>query len=107
MPVVPLSEILNKHVPEGQRIDFLTIDVEGLDLDVLQSNDWQKFRPLVVLAETFGLSIEDLALDKLTEYMHSLGYIIYSKTVNTTFFVDEVVAQQASKRLSNNSDDNS
>ena len=107
MPIVPLSEILKKHVPEGKRIDFFTVDVEGLDLDVLQSNDWQKFRPLVVLAETFGLSFEDLATDKLTEYLHSLGYIVYSKTVNTTFFVDEVVAQQASKQLSNNSNVNS
>ncbi len=107
MPIVPLSEILTKHVLAGQRIDFFTVDVEGLDLDVLQSNDWEKFRPLVVLAETLGLSFEDLATDQLSLYLHSLGYIVYSKTVNTTFFVDEVVAQQASKHLSNNSDVNS
>ena len=96
MPIVPLSEILKEYLPQGQKIDFLTVDVEGFDLDVLQSNDWQKYRPSVVLAETFGLSFEDLALDSVTEYMHSLGYFVYSKTVNTTFFVDNIVAQQAS-----------
>jgi FkbM family methyltransferase len=104
VPVLPLSEILKKYVPKGQSIDFFSVDVEGFDLDVLQSNDWQKYRPLVVLVETFGLSFEDLALDPLTEYLHSLGYVVYSKTVNTTFFVDEVVAKQASKQISNNTD---
>lgn len=107
VPILPLSEILNKYLPHGQSIDFLSVDVEGFDLDVLQSNDWEKYRPLVVLVETFGLSIGDLKLDSLTEYLNSLGYIEYSKTVNTTFFVDEVVVQQASKNISNNSNVNS
>ena len=107
VPVLPLSEILKKHVPKGQSIDFFSVDVEGFDLNVLQSNDWQKYRPLVVLVETLGLSFGDLASDPLTEYLHSLGYIEYSKTVNTTFFVDKVVAQQASKQLSDNAEVNS
>ena len=106
VPIVPLSEILQKHLPAGQKIDFFTVDVEGFDLDVLQSNDWKKYRPLVVLAETFGLSFEDLATDALTQYLHSLGYIVYSKTVNTTFFVDGAVTQQPSRQLSNDPDVN-
>jgi FkbM family methyltransferase len=100
MAVLPLSEILKKNVPKGQKIDFFSIDVEGADLDVLQSNDWEEYRPLVVLAETFGLSFEDLALDPLAIYLHSLGYVVYSKTVNTSFFVDKVVAEYASIQLS-------
>ena len=96
VPIVPLSEILKEYLPKGQKIDFLTVDVEGFDLDVLQSNDWQKYRPSVVLVETLGLSLEDLVLDPVTVYMRSLGYLVYSKTVNTTFFVDNIVAQQVS-----------
>ena len=91
VPILPLSEILRKYLPRGQKIDFISIDVEGFDLDVLQSNDWQTFRPLIVLVETFGLSLEQLTLDPSTEYLHSLGYVVYSKTVNTTFFVDKKV----------------
>ena len=95
VPVSPLSEILEKHLPNGQRIDFFSIDVEGFDLDVLQSNDWEKYRPLVVLVETFGLSFENLASDPVTEYLHTLGYVVYSKTVNTTFFVEDVGLREA------------
>lgn len=101
VPVLPLAEILKKHIPKGQRLIFFSVDVEGFDLDVLQSNDWQEYRPEVVLVETLGLSFEDLASDPLAEYLHTLGYVVYSKTVNTTFFVDEVVVRQASKQISN------
>lgn len=33
-------------------IDFISIDTEGLDLEVLESNDWKKFRPTIVCVET-------------------------------------------------------
>lgn len=99
--VLPLSDILNKYLPEGQSIDFFTVDVEGFDLEVLQSNDWLKFRPRVVLVETFGISFEDLFADPIVKYLNSVGYIAYSKTVNTTFFVDQIVAKNANIKLDN------
>lgn len=83
--VVPLAEILSKYLPEGQPISFLTIDVEGADLSVLQSNDWQKFRPLYVLAESLNqTNCED---DPICSFMKSVGYRPFCNTVNTRFFV--------------------
>jgi FkbM family methyltransferase len=35
-------------------IDFLKIDVEGAEADVLMGNDWQKIRPKVVVAEAIS-----------------------------------------------------
>jgi FkbM family methyltransferase len=37
---LPLAEVLAKYLPVGQSIDFLNVDVEGLDEKVLRSNDW-------------------------------------------------------------------
>ncbi len=37
-------------------IDFLNIDVEGLDDVVLRSNNWEKYRPLMILTETIHTS---------------------------------------------------
>ena len=34
------------------KIDFISIDTEGLDYEVLESNDWKKFRPTLVCIET-------------------------------------------------------
>lgn len=39
VPVRPLQSILAEYLPVGRDIDFLTVDVEGLDLSVLRSND--------------------------------------------------------------------
>lgn len=44
-----LKNIFIKHkVPQ---IDFLKIDVEGFEGEVLRSNDWDKFRPTIICVE--------------------------------------------------------
>lgn len=45
-----LSEILSTY-SEITDIDFLTIDSEGLDLEILEGNDWKKFRPILICIE--------------------------------------------------------
>src|SRR5436190_1113396 len=47
-----LSWILDNYLHNNE-IDFLTIDVEGLDFSILKSNDWVKYRPKVIVAELF------------------------------------------------------
>jgi FkbM family methyltransferase len=47
--VVSLAEVCAAHV--DQPIDFLSIDVEGLEREVLAGGDWQRWRPRVVLLE--------------------------------------------------------
>lgn len=46
-----LETILEKYLPENTAIDVLDVDVETFDLEVLKSNDWERFRPKVVLVE--------------------------------------------------------
>jgi FkbM family methyltransferase len=49
LPMWTLAGLCDAHVP-GE-IDFLKIDVEGAEADVLAGGDWSRFRPKVVLAE--------------------------------------------------------
>jgi FkbM family methyltransferase len=70
VPTQPLAQVLEARLPPGQQIDLLDVDCEGLDLVVLQSNDWRRFRPTLVLAEAHGP--EETAL--LTGFMESVGY---------------------------------
>ena len=46
-----LADLINDCVPKDKIIDFLSVDVEGHDLKVLQSNDWQKYRPTIICVE--------------------------------------------------------
>jgi FkbM family methyltransferase len=47
----PLRSVLDQHLPRDRAIDLLTIDVEGLELQVLSSNDWARYRPMVIMIE--------------------------------------------------------
>jgi FkbM family methyltransferase len=47
--VSTLSQVCEKYV--GQTIDFLKIDVESCEREVLEGGDWHRYRPRVVLIE--------------------------------------------------------
>lgn len=53
--LMPLRSVLDHHA-SGRRIDFLSIDVEGMEREVLASNDWDRHRPRVVLIESVRYS---------------------------------------------------
>ena len=86
IPAFPLSKILDTHLPSGQNINFLSVDVEGLDLTVLASNDWAKYRPRVVLAEVLGSSLNKLEKDPVYNFMATQGYTLFAKLVLTCIF---------------------
>lgn len=87
VPLRPLASILEEHVPVGQAIDFASIDVEGKDLEVLESNDWSRFRPEMLLVEAIGGSLASVTEDPIGRLLTGHGYVPYAKTVNTLFFL--------------------
>ena len=48
----PLQDIVDEHARDTQ-IDLLSIDCEGLDYEVLQTVDFERNRPVVILIEDF------------------------------------------------------
>jgi len=52
VPMTTLRELCSGHAPAA--FDFLKVDVEGAEKDVLFSGDWQNYRPKVVLAEALA-----------------------------------------------------
>jgi FkbM family methyltransferase len=86
---LPLRRILREHLPPGQAVDLLCVDVEGLDLSVLRSNDWEAFRPEVVLVESItGLPVERLPEDPVYAFLAGQGYMLVAKTTRDLFFRD-------------------
>ena len=87
-----LSEILGQHLPLDKEIDFLSVDVEGFDLEVLQSNDWNRFRPKFVVVECFGIEkLERITSDEVYIFLTDYNYFFYAKTMNTCIFKDSLI----------------
>ncbi len=92
VPVGPLSELLDQHLPKQQAIDFMSVDVEGHDLSVLRSNNWNLYRPKFVVVE--DEQIEQSQSD-IVKFMKTIGYqvciqnVIILGKINEYFFIDE------------------
>lgn len=81
-----LSEILEKHLPKSQKINVLTIDVEGLDLQVLKSNDWNKYKPDWIIIELPTLPISEVLNHPTNKYLTDLDYQLFSKLSKSCFY---------------------
>jgi FkbM family methyltransferase len=88
---LPLAEVLDRHLPKGQSIDFLTVDVEGHDYEVLESNDWKRFRPRLIVVEDEGLDPDE---SRIVQMMKGNGYelcaqnVIILDKINEYFLID-------------------
>jgi len=71
---------------KNQHIDFMTIDVEGLDYDVLLSNDWGKYIPSIILIEDGKFNLHSMEKSKVYNYLIEKDYSLIAKTFNTLFF---------------------
>jgi FkbM family methyltransferase len=88
IPVRRLDDLLAEYLPPDQRIDFLSIDVEGLDLPVLRSGDWNRFRPRILLVEARERSFLAIENDPINIFVVAAGYQLIAKTLNTLIYED-------------------
>ncbi len=89
LPLLPINEIMKKYFNPAP--DFISLDVEGYDIVILKSFDFEKFRPKVWCIETLTYT-EDKTEQKIQEtvdFMISQGYFIYADTYINTIFVDK------------------
>ena len=86
IPTDSLSNILDLYLAPQQKITFLSIDVEGLDLEVLKSNDWMKYRPDYIMAECLTVDLYNLKDDPVVDYVSQLGYTPFAITGYSILF---------------------
>ncbi len=83
-----LERILDKHLKKGQKIDFMDIDVEGHDFEVVKSNNWAKYRPQFLLVESIGASFGDIQNEDMIKFLLRQGYDVVAKLRNTVILKD-------------------
>ena len=86
VPLVNVNEILAKH-HGGRTPDFVSLDVEGLELDILRSLDWEKHRPKVVCVETLVAGTRRQKMEA-ANFLVGKGYVARGSTFVNTVFID-------------------
>lgn len=88
--VSPLRDILHEHVPAGQKIDFLNVDIEGLDHTALMSNDWESFMPEAIAVEVHGFDAANPAGSPTFQLLSKKGYRLIAHLVVTSIYRRDV-----------------
>lgn len=87
------SLFLEHHVPD--EFDFLSIDVEGQDFEVLCSVDLMKYRPRLIVIEMRKFSFEDLSSNDICCHLAKSGYkLIAYYSINGFFLRRDLISSE-------------
>ncbi len=85
IPVQTLESILDEYCADKRIIDFITIDAEGWDLNVIKSNNWDKYNFKFVLVEA-DVEIANLFENEVYQYLIARNYELVGLLKRTSIF---------------------
>lgn len=89
IPLIPIMDIQDRF--KEKKLNFVSLDVEGLDYEIIKAFDLNKQRPEVFCIETITYT-EDNSEQKeqqIINYMLENDYMVYADTYINTVFVDK------------------
>lgn len=87
IPVRTIDDIISNY-SDGKFPDFISIDVEGFDIDILSTASFDKSRPVVICVEA-ELNGEVDRASRLISLLRERGYRLYVRTVANLIFVHD------------------
>jgi FkbM family methyltransferase len=79
MPLITINELIEKYL--GKAPDLLSIDIEQMDLPVLRTLDFSKYRPAVIIAESSPTG-------RIPDFLQSQGYELRAASMYNVIFAD-------------------
>ena len=74
-----LNKIIEESIYKDQKINFLTIDVEGFELNVLRGFDFKKYKPELVVVELIQGGMTEFFHQNITNIQNSDIYLYMIK----------------------------
>lgn len=89
VPLLSINAIIKEHFASPP--NFVSIDIEGLDLEVLKTFDFTASRPEVFCIETLTYTEDktEEKIEEIAELMIGNGYLAYADTYINTIFIDK------------------
>jgi hypothetical protein len=70
----------------AQAIDLMSIDVEGLEESILNSNNWDKFKPKVIIIELLTSGSMGLVSHAARLFLEQRGYVFKACSIRNYIF---------------------
>lgn len=93
--LVNINEVMATYFNPHPNI--ISLDVEGLDLEILKSINFNKYKPEVLCVETITFSVtnEEEKILEIIDYVLSQGYFVFADThVNTIFCRTDAIKKE-------------
>lgn len=85
-----LASVCAQHLPAGQEVHFLKVDVEGFEEQALRSNNWTDFRPWIVLVEATLPMTQQESYDSWEPILLGADYLFaYADGLNRYYIAKE------------------
>lgn len=85
VPMRPLRDILAEHIGE-KGVEVMSIDIEGMSMICLEGNDWDRWKPTILLVEVDQIPVPGKPLDPIIAYLMDKGYTVSAITGPTVIF---------------------
>jgi len=85
VPLLDLNRVMEQHLQRAPA--FLSVDVQGLELAILKSIDYDQFRPKVICVETLITGTNKMTQD-IAAFMEKQGYVVRGMSFVNSIFVD-------------------
>jgi FkbM family methyltransferase len=86
VPLVNINRVIAEHFG-GKTPDIVSIDIEGLDLAVMKTLDYSKYRPKILCVETLIVKTTKHN-PETTTFLASQGYELRGMTYPNTIYMD-------------------
>ncbi len=83
---MPLKQLLEENCA-NREIDFMSIDCEGLDFDVIRSSDWSAYRPKIIVIEDHEWDFQSQPQSKISDFMQQVDYKMSARMSYSSVFV--------------------
>jgi FkbM family methyltransferase len=80
-----VNRVIEQKFPKG--VNFVSLDAEGVDIEILKSFCLDKMRPQVFCVETIAFENQEKVPD-VTEWMLANDYFVFGETYINTIYVD-------------------
>lgn len=89
--VISINYIFENYFKEKE-LHFLSIDIEGLDYEIISDIEFEKFKPLIICIETISFETSGIAKkdERIIDFLKTKGYHEFAFTgINSIFVLEE------------------
>ncbi len=83
--LLDVNKVIEQHYPQG--VNFVSLDAEGVDIEILKTFRMDKVQPQVFCVETVSFESQE-KVSEVSEWMTANGYFVFGETYINTIYVN-------------------